>query len=152
MQERVTDETETADNSMVRQIAARLRQAVDAKGGQSAISRLSGVPLSTLNGYLSGVDMKATNMVALAKACEVSVEWLATGNDPASSQSILPAPTEIAMFASINIDQLARAMLTARDQFAARGGNPTWREQAQVVSIIYDMITAQETGKIPGRS
>ncbi len=43
------------------------------------VSTRSGVPLSTLNGYLAGRDMKVQALVDLARAMDVSIEWLATG-------------------------------------------------------------------------
>ncbi|GGG30738.1 hypothetical protein GCM10010964_18320 [Caldovatus sediminis] len=37
------------------------------------------MPVGTLNRYIAGRDMKASALVALAAACGVRVEWLATG-------------------------------------------------------------------------
>ncbi|GAA3670656.1 MULTISPECIES: LexA family transcriptional regulator [Acetobacter] len=60
--------------------ALRLQQAVQAAGGNTQVAIRAQMPLSTLSRYLSGRDMKATALVALANACNVSVEWLAKGH------------------------------------------------------------------------
>ena len=143
------DDTVLGGNSVAQARAERLREASRFVGGNKAMSAKSGVPLSTLNNYLAGGDPKVSNFSLLAEAAGVSLDWLINGVGLGPGVSP-PPPPPVSMFRQINIDQLARAMLTARDQFAARGSNPNWREQAQVVSLIYDMITAQETGRIPG--
>ena len=57
----------------------RLKDAVQRAGGPTAVAAMSGVPLSTLNGYLAGGEIKLSNLVRLAQATGVGVEWLATG-------------------------------------------------------------------------
>jgi hypothetical protein len=66
-------------NSELTERANRLRAAVRAGGGNQIVSQRSGVPLSTLNNYLGGRDMKLSAVVALADACRVSLDWLAAG-------------------------------------------------------------------------
>lgn len=57
----------------------RLRVAVKAAGGNKSVAERSGIPLATLNKYLAGRDMKVSAFIALANACGVSLDWLATG-------------------------------------------------------------------------
>lgn len=71
-------ETEVAERTL------RLQQAVQAAGGNTQVAIRAQMPLSTLSRYLSGRDMKATALVALANACNVSVEWLAKGQGEAA--------------------------------------------------------------------
>lgn len=59
--------------------ADRLREAVRRCGGPSPVAKKAGMPVPTLNNYLSGRDMKAAALVALARATNVSVGWLAAG-------------------------------------------------------------------------
>jgi phage repressor protein C with HTH and peptisase S24 domain len=75
----MADDTVPNEKSVDPKLAERLRIAVARVGNASAASRLSGVPVSTLNNYLAGRDMKRGPMVALADATNVSLEWLATG-------------------------------------------------------------------------
>ena len=63
-------------------IKERLREAVSRAGGGTLISKQADVALSTLNGYLAGGEIKLSNLIKLARACDVSVEWLATGGPP----------------------------------------------------------------------
>ena len=57
------------------------------------VARRAGIPLPTLSNYLQGRDMKAAALVRLAKACEVSIGWLASGEgtpEGAASDSDIP--------------------------------------------------------------
>jgi phage repressor protein C with HTH and peptisase S24 domain len=65
-------------------ISTRLDEAMRAAGiqSQSALSRASGVPQPTINRILKGVGKKGPEshtLVQLAKACNVSFEWLHEG-------------------------------------------------------------------------
>ncbi|MCP1270935.1 XRE family transcriptional regulator [Acetobacter cerevisiae] len=62
-------------------VSDRLREAVLAAGGNKAVAEKSGVPLSTLNTYISGRDMRASAATKLAFACNVSLSWLLLGHD-----------------------------------------------------------------------
>jgi hypothetical protein len=85
---RSSDFRPAGDSSELDSRARRLRDAVRRAGGNLKVSKASGVPLSTLQGYLSGTPMKLEPAIALASACEVTVEWLATGQAlPATAAS-----------------------------------------------------------------
>lgn len=71
-------------------IRARLKTIVEERGGNAAFSRVSGIPLSSLNNYLSGTAMKLNAAVRIADAAGISVDEL-LGREPAlvrSSSSI----------------------------------------------------------------
>lgn len=70
--------------------ALRLQQAVQAAGGNTQVAIRAQMPLSTLSRYLSGRDMKASALVALANACGVSVEWLAEGEGAPEKGAFVP--------------------------------------------------------------
>ncbi len=58
----------------------RMRNTADKVGGISALSRRSGVATRTIKGYIDGEnDPSRKKLIALAKAANVMVEWLATG-------------------------------------------------------------------------
>ena len=64
------------------EVTARLADVVKLAGGPSEVSRRARLSLSTLNNYLSGrSEMKIPALVAISRACGVSMEWLATGID-----------------------------------------------------------------------
>lgn len=62
--------------------ASRLREAVRTAGGNKVVAERAGMPVSTLNRYVAGRDMKASALIALAPATGVRLEWLATGEGP----------------------------------------------------------------------
>ncbi|WP_182356128.1 LexA family transcriptional regulator [Komagataeibacter europaeus] len=61
------------------------------------VAARTGVPFGTLNRYIVGRDMKASAMIALAKACGVSLDWLATGDEP-KKPGELPTITSMESF------------------------------------------------------
>lgn len=66
-----------------REIAERLRSALKLAGGPSKVSARSGISLRTLANYSSErSELKASALVRLAEACDVSLDWLATGRLP----------------------------------------------------------------------
>jgi len=71
----------------------RLKTAVRRAGGNTQVSIRSHVPLNTLNRYIAGREMKVSALVALAKACNVSVEWLAQGGE--SSDVVMNTPVHV---------------------------------------------------------
>ena len=67
--------------------AERLREAVKRAGGAAKVARESGVPAATLKSYLQGRSMRRGTLVALSKATDVSLAWLAGGEG-----EMAPAP------------------------------------------------------------
>lgn len=63
--------------SLKSEIAARLREAIRAAGGNQAVAQRAGVPIGTVNNYVRAVsEPKAAALGALARACGVSLDWL----------------------------------------------------------------------------
>ena len=129
--------------------AKRLRIAIDRIGGNKGVMAKTGIPSRTLSAYLAGGDMKRASLVALAKACGVNLVWLATGEGPmAGEPAPPPSPTSepqksgpdvpTRAFATINPDQLAKAMEAAAVAFQTRGAKPSMRQLAQVTLLLYD--------------
>ena len=142
-----------AEISEVDDRISRLRSAIKQAGGNQVVASRSSVPLSTLNGYLAGRDLKATSLVALSRACGVNVDWLATGEGPMSG---LPPSAPIASekpqnsaprtaFSSINVDRMAAALQAAQTMFADAGGKPTMRELVQVMLLTYDTLSKESS-------
>lgn len=71
--------------------AERVRAAVKILGGNRQAVRKTGVPLSTLGGYMAGGEMKLSNVVALAQAAALRLEWLATGEGPMRAGEVATA-------------------------------------------------------------
>lgn len=74
-------------------IAYRVKSAVKKAGGNKTISAKTGIPLNTLSNYTTGrSEIKVANLIAIAVACDVSIEWLAIGK--AQSPAITYPVTE----------------------------------------------------------
>lgn len=71
------------DGATPEAVSERLGLAVRAAGGHAAVVAKSGVKSRTLSRILGGQEVKQGALVALADACDVTVEWLATGRKPA---------------------------------------------------------------------
>ena len=77
----ILDNTPESPESPIRE---RIREIAAEKGGPSILAREAGLATSTVNQYLSTVEGRArepgvTALIKLARAANVSIEWLATG-------------------------------------------------------------------------
>ena len=137
-------------------ITKRLRFAVEFGGGPTAVAGKSGVPYGTLRNYLLGREMKVDAMVAIAEACDVTVEWLAAGrgnihplkdsepdNSPVDMQPIPIKDTDkLTSYGRqvIDIQHLA-ASLKIRFELTPPSKPMTWREFALGVAFFYEVST-----------
>ena len=133
--------------------ADRLREAIDQAGGPIAVARKSGIPFGSIQHYRQGREMRATALAPLAEACNVSIEWLATGKGPmrAGDHPRPPPapPMHLKLFGSVDMGTMAQAMEVATLTFRARGITPSYRRMAQVTMLIYD--TLHEPDGDPGQ-
>jgi phage repressor protein C with HTH and peptisase S24 domain len=75
-------EKSTTEASTDMAIRTRLKAIVEERGGNAAFSRKSGIPLSSLNNYLSGTALKLGVAIQIADAAGISVDEL-LGREPA---------------------------------------------------------------------
>ena len=76
----------------------RLQAAMDAEGiMQADLARQVGVTRAAINQVLSGASkgLKPENLVAVARALRVRVEWLATGEEPMRPDIVTPFDREV---------------------------------------------------------
>ena len=59
----------------------RLRRVVKDGGGPKDVAARANIPLGSLNHYLGGREMRVEALIGVAAACNVSIEYLATGKD-----------------------------------------------------------------------
>lgn len=93
-------------------------------------------------------DYPTQNLVALAAACGVTVEWLATGHGPMRpgqapppEPAPLPAPpVSTKLFATVDMDLLGECMAIAYEQLQRRSPYPSWGRAAQIATLLYDQI------------
>lgn len=71
--------------------AGRLTHAVKAAGGLNAVMRLTGKKRPTLDRWMNAqADPSLSDMADIAAACEVSLDWLATGRRSPETELSLP--------------------------------------------------------------
>jgi phage repressor protein C with HTH and peptisase S24 domain len=78
--------SELAQSRQAEEIVLRLREAVEKSGKQKDVAARAGIPASTLSEYLKGREVKLSVAARVAEACNVSLEWLASGKTPASDR------------------------------------------------------------------
>lgn len=66
---------------MDQEFVARVQMLVDRAGGQSALSRKSGLSNGAIQRYLRGGDPTRNALVKLCDACDVSMNWLVYGDE-----------------------------------------------------------------------
>ena len=151
--------------------AQRLKDAVRRAGGNLAVSRASGIPLSTLQGYFSGSPMKLDNVIAIGDACGVTLEWLATGRGGASAtedsagrpgpayepsdpvllsgasaeQALLQAPQG----AVLDVAILAKCIEIMQDLTAASGVSMSALASARRIANLYKAMTTPDEDLAP---
>lgn len=140
----LTNEPVGAENLYVRDRADRLRRAVRAAGGNQVVADRVGMPVGTLNRYIAGRDMKASALVSLAAACNVSLEWLATGREPmapAAAPGAPPAEPDRGAFATMDVHRLADALEVVDAAVHGRQNQGVdWLARAQATLLIYDKL------------
>lgn len=86
----------------------RLRALVGLLGSASALARKAGISQSGLHRYLSGGEPTRKVLVALARAADVNLQWLMTGQGPMESSAGAPQREPI-----IGAETLTRVALYA---------------------------------------
>ena len=75
-----------------KQLAERLREAMGEQSG-SAFAKRCGISEGAIRKYLLGASPSTENLIAMADAANVSIEWLAAGRGPKQRGSVAqPAP------------------------------------------------------------
>lgn len=120
--------------------AERVREVVRLAGGKTAISTRTGIPKTTLDGYLKGGEMKLSNAAALARAAGVSLEWLATGEGPMRPGETPAPPAEPPRAQDVlDLDDLATSYEAALNAFVQRGvARPEARKLLALTLALYD--------------
>lgn len=155
-----------AENLERKERGERLRSAVRKAGGARRVAQRSGVAFGTLNNYLAGGEIKLTAAAALARACGVSLEWLATGVEseslpPPESQTSGTQASQIlanmaadapqgprtnpiwdgpSLFSFVDVDTITAAVEAVIKGFESNGIEPRMREVMQASLLLYDMM------------
>ena len=141
-------------NRKAAQVSERLKMAVRDAGGAAAVATRAAIPLRTLHTYTAGSDLKTSALIALADACGVSVEWLATGKEhklPGEAAEVTIHQTATGhteahpmrramprgLFETVDVAGLAQAMDYIERRLAP---GTTTLERARAIVLAYDLI------------
>lgn len=116
----------------------RLRWAVDQTGGASAVCRIAGMPMSTLSGYLNGSEPRFTRMAAVARACNVSLDWLAYGTRGTAELAALAIFKPAALDSPPHYLGLVSLITSAREYHERVGLKPSLFQVFEWVSPHYE--------------
>lgn len=98
-------------NDAPNMLGDRIRECAAIVGSGNELSRLSGIPRGTLERYMKGREPRAAQLAAIARAADVSMDWLITGEgekQPIQSSKIISSPSiDREMFARV-IDAIAK--------------------------------------------
>lgn len=111
----------------------------------AAFGRRCGINESTLRKYFSGTLPNVENLIAIADAANVSIEWLATGRGPKQrGASIHTLPTASAPPAAppiaFDTDRLASAIAAVQEGLDAIQRQLPPHKHAQLIAAAYDLL------------
>ncbi len=109
-------------------LAERIKKCAHIAGSGDALAQKAAIPRRTLETYLSGeAEPKTTRMVAIARAANVSVEWLATGEGEMRKPPVSP----------VNTDLLEAAELAVHRFMEEEGVTAPPEKIARLVIVLY---------------
>ncbi|AXR09973.1 XRE family transcriptional regulator [Pseudomonas aeruginosa] len=119
-------------------IAARLKKCASIAGSGDELARLSGVPRRTLEYYLTAErDVKSPQLLALARAVGVSLDWLIAGEEV-----VAPQAPELA-------DDGTYAYIPLYDSRCS-SGHGAWNERAQILThLAFTLYSLHRKGLSP---
>lgn len=120
-------------------IDIRIRDVARRVGGLKSLASKADIPLGTLNGYLAGRKITAENLVALAAAAGVPLDWLATGagERPTSAESTSDGlPSEPGRRLPPSGEPGEGFVLVPRYDVQASAGHGLFNEQEMIVDYL----------------
>jgi transcriptional regulator with XRE-family HTH domain len=118
----------------------RIREVIGVES-VTAFGRRCGIGEATLRKYLSGAVPNTDNLVAIADAANVNIEWLAAGRGPKQRGAALAAvPAAPAPAEAINLDQLTVAISAVAEGLDAIERHLPPAKHAQLIISAYGML------------
>ena len=118
---------------MKSEISKRIDEVIKKAGGQTAISEKTGIPLKSISNYCLGISPpKLEPLIQIAKATNVSLDWLATGEGSFNKNADM-----------LDKKELTLAIETVEESLTAtnRALNPA--KKAELILAIYDLFTSE---------
>lgn len=137
-------------------LAMRIRLLIAREGGTSMLARRCGCSEGTVRSWRDGhSDPSRARCVTLARALNISLQWLVTGEGPmhqesnerhddASAESAPPPATTVAPVTSsvsaIDAQRLAATLKLLQSYICMVGGSLNIEQRAEVVAELYDLL------------
>lgn len=126
----------------------RLKIIVDQVGNASRLGKLAGISYKSISGYLAGSnDPSRERLVAIAKAANVNLLWLATGEgpmrsgdtpDPAQPQEKAESAEERSQ-SPVDMELLTDIIRALENALAQTGRTLAPNKKAEVIAILYEL-------------
>ncbi len=115
-----------------------------------AFAQKCGVKESTLRNIIkSAASPRTDNLVAIADAANVSIEWLATGRGPkqrgAQQQQQQATPPAASSTQFTDVERLSRAIAAVQEGLASINRTLPPKKHAELIEAAYELITQEET-------
>ena len=124
------------------QLSDRVREAIG-EVSVAAFSRKCGIGDSVLRKYLGGAVPSTENMVAIADAANVSIEWLAAGRGPKQRVAALSAVAPPVVFDDLK--RLSTAISAVEEGLRAIQRQLPPDRHAQLIAAAYDFLESPST-------
>ena len=147
----------TADVDDAQDLAMRIRLLIAREGNTSTLARRCGFSEGTVRSWRDGhSDPSRARCVTLARALNISLQWLVTGEGPmhpesderhddASTESMQPSVATTVMPATasapgIDAQRLAATMKLLQSYICLVGGSLSVEQRAEVVAELYGLL------------
>lgn len=118
---------------MKSEISKRIDEVIKKAGGQTAISEKTGIPLKSISNYCLGISPpKLEPLIQIAKATNVSLDWLATGECSFNKNADM-----------LDKKELTLAIETVEESLVATNRVLKPAKKAELILAIYDLFTSE---------
>lgn len=118
---------------MKSEISKRIDNVIKKAGGQTAISEKTGIPLKSISNYCLGISPpKLEPLIQIAKATNVSLDWLATGEGSFNKNADM-----------LDKKELILAIETVEESLTATNRALKPAKKAELILAIYDLFTSE---------
>ncbi len=138
----------TASNSEMRALAERIRECAKMVGSGDALAQKAAIPRRTLETYLSGdAEPKTLRLVAISRASDVHIEWLATGNGPKRVFETQDGKGKYVRVAALDRVVLQAVLQVVEEIMAETNGHLAPEKKAELILLLYEEARERE-GKV----
>lgn len=125
----------SSDDELETGFIERMKVCADRVGSVSALAKAAGISQSGIRRYFSGGEPSRRQLIALARAADVSVAWLAAGEAGSSSPTSESGEATSGVESQANSEMADYAFVPLYDAQCS-AGHGAWNEGCQVLTYI----------------